>query len=105
MITLANTIFEGCRSIKDGRNKIDVIAYVKEEFEELQDEVMMAEVNGKPGPDGIVGEAIDLMINTIDMILLEHPEITEAQLIAIAKRKIAKWNDLSKAKLEDQAVS
>ncbi len=91
MITLTSTILETCKNIKNGRSELDVIEFVREEFEELQVEVVAIIEGTEPGPDGIVGEAIDLIINCFDMILLSNPGITEADLISIANKKLTKW--------------
>ena len=92
-MTLVEQIKETSQRIKDGRSKYAVLAKATEELGELSQEVMIeaGDHYKEPGKDGIVGEAIDLMICAIDMILQADPQFTEQQMQAIATRKLAKW--------------
>ena len=45
----------------------------------------------QPGPDGVVGEAVDTILCMIDLIYKFDPSITEEELVAIAEMKGAKW--------------
>jgi hypothetical protein len=81
--------------IVDGRTQEDVLKYMKDEVEELE-----LEVEGQlVGPDGIFGEAIDVMACAADMVIRElrkqNPDITieEAEKIAAdyMEAKCEKW--------------
>lgn len=94
----AKTVFgiaaEYSARIVDGRTQADVLKYMRDELEELQEEV-----DGANGADGIFGEAIDVMACAADMVIRElrkqNPDITieEAEEIAAAymEEKCAKW--------------
>ena len=80
-------------SIKDDRTLGDVLGHAIEELGELATEIKI--VNGKsykkPGKDGVVGEAIDLINCALDIIYLSNPELTEDELNEIQKAKCDKW--------------
>lgn len=63
------------------------------EMGELAEEVLVSigQSYKKPGPDGVVGEAIDVILCLLDLIHVTNPEITEEQVRDIAHRKLAKW--------------
>lgn len=44
-----------------------------------------------PGPDGIVGEGIDVIVCVLDIIILEKPDITVDEILEIAMNKIKRW--------------
>ncbi len=77
--------------IDDGRSQVDSFNYLAAEVNELADEV----AGVMPGPDGIFGEAVDVMINCIDMMRSEYPNLTLAQLEAkvyeYTRTKCDKW--------------
>lgn len=81
------------RRIKDGRTQGKVLNHLTEEQGELATEVRINEGEKLQahGPDGVIGEAVDVIINAIDMIYLENPEITEAELHHVVLRKCMKW--------------
>lgn len=93
MQTLVEVVFETCKRIKNGRTRGAVLKSCMSELGELADEVAIADGESykKAGPDGIVGEAGDLVISGLDQIIIEKPDITEAELIAILIPKLAKW--------------
>lgn len=98
--TFIKQILETSKAIKDGRTRYAVLAKAGEELGELSQEVMISVGDHyKPaGKDGVIGEAIDLMICCSDMIYGVDPEITEEQLIQIAGLKLSKWKE--KAELQ-----
>jgi NTP pyrophosphatase (non-canonical NTP hydrolase) len=63
------------------------------EMGELAEEVSIAMGDSykQPGPDGITGEAVDLIISGLDLLYVNDRNITEAQLLAVAKPKLEKW--------------
>lgn len=74
-------------------NQKDVLASALEELGELSVEVRIAH-GTKPGPagaDGIVGEAIDLILCGYDMIHTELGELNPDVIYPIMKKKLAKW--------------
>jgi hypothetical protein len=43
------------------------------------------------GPDGVIGEAVDVLICALDIIKVHKPEITEEEIIKLVQDKCAKW--------------
>jgi hypothetical protein len=75
------------------RSLYSVLAATQAELGELSEEVAIASGDSykEAGPDGISGEAIDLIISGLDLIYVNNPNVTEAELLAIAKPKLEKW--------------
>lgn len=75
------------------RSAYSILSSITSELGELADEVNieMGHSYKKPGQDGIVGESVDIICSTLDLIHLTHPELTEQDIIEIAKRKCHKW--------------
>lgn len=75
------------------RDESAVMMHLMEEVGEVALEISIH--NGtsykKPSEDGVVGEAIDVIINALDLIHVHNPDLTEQDLIAIATRKCNKW--------------
>lgn len=90
-------VWRTSRKIKDGRTPQDVLAKSMEELGELSQEVLIAADKHykDPGNDGIVGEAIDVMICMADMIYGQFPDIPECVVAEIMERKLIKWEEKS----------
>lgn len=89
-----NLIKQYSQEIKDNRDKNKVYLKVAEEMGELSQEINIQNGFVKPekgGPDGVIGEAMDAIISLFDIIYLENPNITEEELMQIAKNKCDKW--------------
>lgn len=88
---LVATVGLFCRMIRDDRTKADTFGYLTDEVTELEEEI----VAETPGEDGIFGEAIDVLINCIDLIQQERPGISlvelEAEVHNYAAQKCRKW--------------
>ena len=69
------------------------MASLMSEVGELAEEVNIQTGHcGKlPGKDGIIGEAVDVIICALDMIRVNYPEATEDDIRAIAQNKCDKW--------------
>lgn len=83
-----------CKQIKDGRTIMRPILKCQEELGELSTEVNIELGNlpkSKGGPDGIVGEAVDLIVSAVDVIVQHKSDITEKELLEIANKKLTKW--------------
>jgi len=79
--------------IKDDRTRDDVLKHTMEELGELSTECIIAD--GKSyktaGPDGIIGESVDLIICALDMIYVENPNFTGDDIVDIVISKCEKW--------------
>lgn len=75
------------------RNQYSVLAHTTAELGELAEEVAIARGASykAPGDDGVVGEAVDLIVCGVDMIYVTKPSITEEQILELVKAKCAKW--------------
>jgi hypothetical protein len=89
-MTLVTNILDMARQIKNSRDTFSVLNHTISEVVELQDEVYGV----GDGKDGIIGEAIDVILCCVDLIYTQHPDITEEELIKIADIKLAKWKRL-----------
>lgn len=89
--TLISATFAASDAIRNGRTRSDVLDHARGEMEELGDEVVFANAGDAPGPDGVVGEAIDVILCMLDLIHIERPDMTEAEITAYAEKKLAKW--------------
>jgi NTP pyrophosphatase (non-canonical NTP hydrolase) len=92
-MSIIQKTFESSDKIKNGRTLIRTLAHTMAEVGELAEEIVIA--NGfsykQPGEDGIVGEAIDVILCALDIIHKHDPLVTEEDLEKIAIRKLAKW--------------
>jgi hypothetical protein len=61
------------------------------EMDELSDEIAIVNKGDTPGVDGVIGEAVDIVVCLIDLIYKNNPNITTAQLQDIIKNKCDKW--------------
>ncbi len=64
-----------------------------EELGELSTEVAILEGMSykKEGDDGVVGEAVDLILCAMDVIYTSNPNITAEEVDMVVKRKSNKW--------------
>jgi hypothetical protein len=80
-----------------------ILAHGVSEMAETMDEVniVMGRSPGvSPGVDGVIGESIDTILCMLDLIYKTDPAITEADIVAIAEMKGAKWLRQIKAKAD-----
>lgn len=96
---MINTIFKVSDEVKNNRSVQSILNSAVSEVGELATEVdIKFGVSYKSqGPDGIIGEAIDVILGIVDLIHVYDPTLTEADLIDIATIKLAKW----KSKVEE----
>jgi NTP pyrophosphatase (non-canonical NTP hydrolase) len=75
------------------RTIASVLGHIVAEVGELSEEVTIESGYSykKPGEDGVVGEAVDVILAAMDLIHVYRPELTEADIIKIANRKCTKW--------------
>jgi NTP pyrophosphatase (non-canonical NTP hydrolase) len=75
------------------RSLYSVLAATQSELGELSEEVAIESGDSykEHGPDGIQGEAVDMIISGLDLLYVNNRNVTEAELLAIAKPKLEKW--------------
>lgn len=93
MATLFGTVREVSGGVSTDRTPELVLTKSIEELGELSREIMIARGYDDRviGDDGVIGEAIDVVITMFDIIYLTNPNISEEELVEIAKRKTNKW--------------
>lgn len=77
--------------VNNGRTNHTIVDSLDEEAVELREEVDKLVTGEDPGPDGIVGESIDVIACALDMIFYNHPNITDEALDSLMEAKCAKW--------------
>lgn len=83
-------------------NKSKIMLSITEEAGELATEVAIESgfKDREPGKDGVIGEAVDVIVSAVDMIYAANPNITVEEIGVLVKAKCAKWaaNSRSKAR-------
>jgi len=79
------------KKIQNGRTILDAARHTESELVELYDEIEKKAQGMPPGPDGIVGEALDIIACALDVIFVEAPETTNEEICATLLRKCEKW--------------
>lgn len=77
--------------IQNGRQLLDITKSADRELSELCDEVHLHNAGKAPGPDGVVGEAVDVIACMLDLIFTVEPNTTDSEINAILLRKCEKW--------------
>lgn len=95
MTTLCAVTFATSKAIETERNIQDVLTHLVTEVGELATEVQVAtgRTYKKGDVDGIVGEAVDVILCALDIIYLHEGAIDEPKLVALAQTKLNKWKN------------
>lgn len=90
---LIDRVFEVSDSIDNNRTIEMILNHAYQEMGELSQEVAVVSYDTykKPGPDGVVGEAIDAILCLLDIIRKEDPNLTKEDMLEIAETKLVKW--------------
>lgn len=66
--------------------------------------IVLGVTNKTPGPDGVVGEAADVVITCLDIVHRLYPNLTEEEFEAVLQTKLDKWKRVqAKAKSDREA--
>lgn len=87
--TFISTVLDTCRAVRDGRNFDDIFLHALSELGELSLEVAIARRRLRglkggprvPGPDGIAGEALDVLLCAVDLLLTLDPHASDATIL------------------------
>lgn len=92
-MSLINNTFTAADAVDDGRSVTDILIHLTTEVGELAEEVQISQGKSyKPrGEDGIVGEAIDIILCALDIIHKTDPNMDELDIEIYAKMKLNKW--------------
>lgn len=78
-------------AIRNGRSLHDISRHLESEHMELKEELYLIDEGKSPGPDGVVGESVDIIACALDAIFVHAPETTNEQICEILLRKCEKW--------------
>ena len=87
-------VLETAKWVKNNRTMPDIFRALNGEMNELADEVQLSLDGLNPGPDGIMGEAVDCISCLLDLIYQSNPNVTQADIEAVMRLKAAKWQRL-----------
>jgi hypothetical protein len=90
---MIDLVFKTADTVPAGRESRDILTSLVEEVGELSTEIgIQSGHTGKtPGPDGILGESIDVILCALDMIRVNYPDVTEEDIVRLAEKKCDKW--------------
>jgi hypothetical protein len=84
-------IISACKSMSNNRDLSSIMKHLLSETKELEDEVTKS-INGETaGTDGVVGEAIDVILCAVDLIYQKVPSISKEYISFLVGQKIEKW--------------
>ena len=104
-LSTISSIVEVSKKIQDGRDIDKILMHAMTEMGELTEEVLIAKgLSYKdPGKDGVVGEAVDLLICVVDLLHLSLKQLGvnldvdafDDFINAVVKNKLNKWEEKS----------
>ena len=102
-MTMVTQIFETSDRVKNGRTPQQILGHLMTEVGELAEEILIDQGLSykQAGRDGVVGEAVDVILCAMDIIRVADPTLTEEAITGIVARKLNKWElttDLVKTK-------
>lgn len=93
---------EVCQRIENSRDLSSIFNHAKGEMEELNNEIVDFNLGRPEGSDGVVGEAVDVMLCMVDIIYKRNPDITKEQIFSVICNKLDKWERLYSNKKEEK---
>jgi hypothetical protein len=93
-MSIIQNILSASSRIKNSRNISSVFRHLVGEVNELRDEVTAKVCDLEHGEDGILGEAVDVILCALDVAYQDNPNLTEEQIAAVVSRKLEKWERL-----------
>lgn len=76
--------------VKNDRSRDYIFTHLLDEVDELDVELELLH-EGLPGPDGVFGESIDVILCAFDLIFKDNPDITNKEIEAYVLKKLQKW--------------
>lgn len=77
--------------IQNGRTVRDAARHARLELDELDEEIQLKRDGLTAGPDGVLGEAIDVMLCALDIVFVEAPLTTNEEICRLMLVKCEKW--------------
>lgn len=93
-LKVIDRILKTCVRLNNGRTYGTILDHAKGEMVELEIEVNKFLNEQEPGKDGIVGEAIDVILCMVDLIYQKNPTISKEYLYMLICEKLDKWERL-----------
>lgn len=90
-MSVVSDILKAASEIHNSRNIASVFTHLQTEVFELHVEVDNVICGKDAGEDGVIGEAVDIVICAIDIIYQSQHNISENEIAAIVSKKLAKW--------------
>lgn len=87
-------ITDQCDHIVNTRTMNSVADHLRGELIELDDEVKKMVFCQEQGTDGVIGEAVDVLICAIDLAKIWDSSLTPEQIRQIVINKLDKWERL-----------
>ena len=86
-------LLDFCKTVKNKRDIGSIQRSLVAEVGELSEEVDIALGTSykTPSEDGVIGEAIDVIVASLDLISVHNPDFTEEQFMEYALKKMNKW--------------
>lgn len=84
-------ILKACKKIDSPRTIGTVSDHLNSEVYELNQEVVNVLLDSPAGDDGVIGEAVDVILCAVDLIYQSNPKVTKAEIMTVVNRKIEKW--------------
>jgi NTP pyrophosphatase (non-canonical NTP hydrolase) len=97
MKSLVETVLAACQKANQyhsTRSLYSIGSAMQAELGEVAEEIAIASGDSykTPGPDGVNGEAIDLICSGLDLLFKNNGDtLNEQELVAIAQPKLDKW--------------
>jgi len=90
---LVDIVRQFSHRVQNNRTLSSTSSHMRGEIDELDEEILKLNSGTEPGPDGIVGESIDVIACALDIIFRHAPEITDSELADLMLLKCQKWED------------
>lgn len=87
-------ITDKCDRINNSRTMNSVACHLEEEMYELQEEIAKMVCCQEQGTDGVIGEAVDVLICAIDLSKIWDKDLTREKIRQIVINKLDKWERL-----------
>lgn len=94
MENVLDSVLEVCRKIENSRTLKDIFMHLVSEVGELGQEIEIhynPDHYKKAGKDGVIGEAIDVILCAVDTIYKYDESITKEDIMNIINNKLEKW--------------
>ena len=93
---MIKTVYQYAKEVTNTRTPWSTFHHAQGEMDELHNELIRIGTDQDPGPDGVIGEAADVIICLLDV--LYQCGYSEEQIEEVVTRKCEKWKKLYNGK-------